>query len=146
MWGSKVFSIFKSLQLIVPLVIRLYNKISTKGITRHNGEFNRKKTTTFVAMVLMGIGIVYGTYFCILRYNGVVQQNVLLSNEVANLKVGINNYDTAMKVLEQARKVTRYNLELVDEVVKLRKENMGLKIQLGMCELENGRVDKQPKE
>lgn len=139
-------SIFKSLQLVLPLLICLYNKMSTKGITRHNGEFNRKKTTTFVAVVLVGIGIVYGAYFCILRYNGVVQQNVLLSNEVANLKVGINNYDTAMKVLDQARKVTRYNLELVDEIVKLRKENMNLKIQLEICELEVARVDKQPKE
>lgn len=141
-----MLSLFKSLQLAIPLLVRIHNKMSTKGVTRYNGEVNRRRTTMFVAMVLVGFGIVYGTYFCILRYNSVVHQNVLLANEVSNLKAGITNYETATKVLEQSKEISRYNLELVDEVVKLRKENLHLKTQLGVCEVLKNRVDRRQKE
>lgn len=141
-----MFSLLKSLQLVIPFIVRIYNKISTKGITRYNGEFNRRKSTVFVAMVLVGFGIVYSAYFCLLRYNSVVQQNVLLSNEVSNLKAGVTNYETATRVLEQSKEITRYNLELVDELVKLRRENLQMETQLGVCEMQNSRVDKPLKE
>lgn len=130
-----MLNIFKSLQLLIPLLMRIHSKLSTRGITRHAAERKTRDGIIFVVMVLIGVGVVAGLHECVVRYKEMSVQNTRLTIEIDKLKAGVSSFTEATHILQQSKEIMRYNKELIDELVVLRGEYAILKTRLSEQEL-----------